>query len=289
MERPTKRRKVCPRVQDRLKEEVAIVAERPLLHASPLQKRNPLGNQLPLRAPAPKSSDPSIPTVGKDGLDLMYQKRPVSQRLHARNLNFYGPDGDVAEPVVQPVETAVSSFVDVVLESGGTSVGDVLVPAASSVFNLDGYGPVTINEHPPNVTPVPRPSSHTHRHPHPSQQTPQPVPKQPPQVASSSVASQLAPVQQGSMTIQVSGSSSQVIFSSPPTPLPPSPSNSSSTATASDSYFSPSAFQTSSTQTSSASGTTPFQTTSSAFPSPGIIEPTKGNFTTSCKSTQGEH
>lgn len=294
MERPTKRRRVLRQVQHQLEEEIPSIAERPLAQEAPMGKDNPLRNQLPIRAAASASLDPPILLSRRDALPPADQGKLKAHRLHPRNLNLYQNAGSAEEPVVQPVQTAVASFVNVVLESGGTSVGDVLVPAAFSVFNVDGYGPVTLNRNPPpNATPTPpsenpTSTSHPHRHSHAPQQTPQPSPKEPPQVSPSAAASQNAPPQQNPMTIQVPGSSSQVILSSPPTPLPPSPPNSSSTATVSESYFGSSLSQiTSSTQTSSGSSITSSQTSATASQSPRIsiaaLTAARGNFSISCR------
>ncbi|KAL8683082.1 MAG: hypothetical protein Q9186_000896 [Xanthomendoza sp. 1 TL-2023] len=69
------------------------------------------------------------------------QGKAKPQRLHPRQLGIY----KAAESIVQPVQTSVASFINVVLDSGGTSVGNVLVPAESTIFNVDGYGPVTLD------------------------------------------------------------------------------------------------------------------------------------------------
>lgn len=218
-------------------------------------------------------------------------EQPNTHRLHPRDVIPYQAGPNALKPVVQPVQTAVASFVNVVLESGGASVGNVLVPAESTVFNLNGYGPITIDKNPPHrPTPSsgqqnPPPALHTHHHSHATQPTPQPAPMPVPQPAPSVAASQGSPPQQSPMSIEVPGSSSQVILSSPPTPLPPSPSNSTSTATGNESYFSSTSSQTSSSsQTLGVSSTSsPAAVTTSQSPQtskPGST-PSAGNFSTS--------
>ncbi|KAL9581689.1 MAG: hypothetical protein Q9212_003746 [Teloschistes hypoglaucus] len=275
MDRPAKRRRLSWRGDKGLEKEDISVAERPTIKLFPAEKENLLDNQLPLHAATLKLPHLPIPFSRKDPLLSSREKIAKAQRLHPRKLNLYQDTGSEAEPEVQPVTTAVASFVNVVLESGGTSVGNVLVPAASSVFDLDGYGPVTINKNPASS---PTPSSNPHRHSHAPQQTPQPAP--------STARSQPTPLQQNPMSIQVPGSSSQVIISAPPTPLPPNPSESSSTSTtASESYFSSLSAQTTSSSQTSSSGTLPSQT--KTIPSPSLTVPnggsatTKGNFSTS--------
>ncbi|KAL8806829.1 MAG: hypothetical protein Q9182_001089 [Xanthomendoza sp. 2 TL-2023] len=192
-----------------------------------------LSNQLPLRAAVAESRRTPSSIPWKDPL-VVGQGKAKPQRLHPRQMGIY----KAAEPLAQPVQTSVASFINVVLDSGGISVGNVLVPAESTIFNLDGYGPITLDTNPhPEPTPAPQPTKSTqspnpHRHSHTAQNTIQPVSQQPPQASRSAAAASSA--QLSPMTIPVvPGSSSQVILSSPPTPLPPSPSDSSS----SSSYF----------------------------------------------------
>ncbi|KAI4137535.1 MAG: hypothetical protein L6R39_007226 [Caloplaca ligustica] len=231
----------------------------------------------------------AIPNARKPTSVTSKHGKPKPQRLHPRNFVPYQAAGNFVEPAIRPVkpveaavqsvETAVASFINVVLDQGGTSVGNVLVPAESTVFNLNGYGPVTIKKNPPpeatsfpnqqNPRPLPAPeSSHPHRHSHAPQQTAQPASKPTSQAepTAAASASTRALVQQTPMSIQVPGSSSQVILSSPPTPLPPSPSNSTS-AIGSQSYFSSTTSQsTSSTQLSSISSIALSQTATTSQP-----------------------
>ncbi|KAL8714135.1 MAG: hypothetical protein Q9220_001863 [cf. Caloplaca sp. 1 TL-2023] len=198
--------------------------------------------------------------------------KPANQEIHQRGHDPYETVGMPAQPVIQPVETVVSSFINVVLDQGGTSVGNVLVPAQSTIFNLDGYGPITLNSNP---TPTPQPgNAPSPSQPHQQPNTAQPTSQQQQQTGPSAAAS-------SPMTIQVPGSSSQVILSSPPTPLPPSPSNSTSTDTTSESYFGSltSSQTTSSTQTTSSSGITSTSTPSQTS-NGGLLHPS-GNLTTS--------
>ncbi|KAL8727959.1 MAG: hypothetical protein Q9166_005724 [cf. Caloplaca sp. 2 TL-2023] len=273
MDPPPKRRKLFQRAQGTV-ENFVMYSKRPTTHAMIPDKVDSLRKQLPLRAAMAESLRGSTSTKRKDPI-LAGQGKPKPQRLHPRQLGIY----EAAEPVVRPVRTAVASFINVVLDSGGTSVGNVLVPAESTIFNLDGYGPVTLNNNaPPNPTPPSqaenRPShSRPHRDPHSAQQTIQPEPQQAQQTRPSAAAS---PSSQSPMTIQVPGSNSQVILSSPSTPLLPSPSAASSLSTTTESYFASTSSQTaSSTQTPSASNAEPSRTRTRAAFVP------KGNSTTS--------
>ncbi|KAI4095871.1 MAG: hypothetical protein L6R37_007023 [Teloschistes peruensis] len=274
MDRPAKRRRLSCRGDNILEKEDISVAQRPTVKLSPAAKEILLDNQLPLRAATLKLPHLPVPFARRDPLLSSREKIAKTQRLHPRKLNLHRDTGSAAEPDVQPETTAVASFVNVVLESGGTSVGNVLVPAASSVFDLKGYGPITINKNP---APSPTPSSNSQRYSHAPQQTPQPAP--------STAGSQPTPLQQNPMSIQVPGSSSQVILSAPPTPLPPTPSDSSSISTASESYFGSSSTQSTAFSQTSSSGTSPSQT--NTIPSPSLTVPnggsatTKGNFSTS--------
>lgn len=276
MDRPAKRRRLSCRGDNILEKEDISVAQRPTVKLSPAAKEILLDNQLPLRAATLKLPHLPVPFARRDPLLSSREKIAKTQRLHPRKLNLHRDTGSAAEPDVQPETTAVASFVNVVLESGGTSVGNVLVPAASSVFDLKGYGPITINKNP---APSPTPSSNSQRYSHAPQQTPQPAP--------STAGSQPTPLQQNPMSIQVPGSSSQVILSAPPTPLPPTPSDSSSISTASESYFGSSSTQSTAFSQTSSSGTSPSQT--NTIPSPSLTVPnggsatTKGNFSTSRK------
>ncbi|KAL8863538.1 MAG: hypothetical protein Q9178_000219 [Gyalolechia marmorata] len=275
MDPPPKRRKVLQRAQDTF-EGINRSTEQLMAYASAPDKMSSFGKQLPLRAAMAESRRGSTFGTRKDP-PLAGLGRPKPQRLHPRQLGTSG----AAQPVVQPVQTAVASYINVVLDSGGTSIGNVLVPAESTIFNVDGYGPVTINRNNDPTKPTPAntgPTSRPHRHTHAAQQTMQPGPPQTQQEGSGAAASP----SQSPMTIQVPGSSSQVILSSPPTPLPPSPSSSANlSSTASESYFGLTSFQTailtqtSSTQTSSASDIVPLQTTTRVAFVP------KGNSTTS--------
>ncbi|KAI4256478.1 MAG: hypothetical protein LQ352_002084 [Teloschistes flavicans] len=191
MDRPAKRRRLLWRGDDGLEKEEIGVAEHPTIQLSPAEKEHLLDHQLPLHAAALKLPHFPVPFTRQDPLLSSEKKSPKPQRLHPRKLNLHRDAGSAADPDVQSVTTAVASFVNVVLESGGTSVGNVLVPAASSVFDLGGYGPITINKNPASS---PTPSSNPHRHSHAPQQTPQP--------ASSAAGSQPTPSQQNPMNIQ---------------------------------------------------------------------------------------
>ncbi|KAL8772952.1 MAG: hypothetical protein Q9209_001972 [Squamulea sp. 1 TL-2023] len=271
MDPPPKKRKFIQRAQDDF-EDILRFVEHPMAHAMAPRHKDSLSKQLPLRAARAESLRASRSTARNDPSSTG-QGKPKPQRLHPRQLGIY----NAAEPVMQPVQTTVASYINVVLDSAGTSVGTVLVPVKSTIFNVDGYGPVTLNS---NFLPMPtvadaHPTSHQHRHSHAAQQTMQPGSQQTRQGHSDAAAS---PSPQSPMTIEVPGSSSQSILSSPPTPLPPSPSSSSSllSSSTSGSYFGPTQFQTAnSTEASSASDTASPQTATSAASVP------KGNSTTS--------
>ncbi|KAL8759677.1 MAG: hypothetical protein Q9199_000638 [Rusavskia elegans] len=262
MEPPPKRRKFFQRAQETF-EEILRFSEHPTAHTMAPNNMDSPGKQLPLRAAMAESLRTSSPTTRKDP-PLVGQGRHKPHRLHPRQLGIYGP----AAPVVEPVQTTVASYINVVLDSGGTSIGNVLVPAESTIFNVDGYGPVTLDNYsPPHPTPaISRPTSRRHGHSHAAQQTMQPETQETQQESPSAAASPSSPTP---MTIQVPGSSSQVILSSPPTPLPPNPSsstNSSSLSTASESYFGSTSSQTTDfSQTSSTAHTASPQTTGTAF------------------------
>lgn len=264
MDPPPKRRKFFQRAQGTF-EGVLRFSEHPITHTMAPNNKDPLGKQLPLRAAMAQSRWTLCATTRKDAAP-QGQERHKPHRLHPRQLDING--------AAAPVQTTVASYIDVVLDSDGTSIGNVLVPAESTVFSVDGYGPITLdNYNPPNPTPASsRPTSRPHGRSHAAQQTMQPESQETQQGSPNAAASPSSPTP---MTIQVPGSSSQAILSSPPTPLPPNPSsstNSSSSLTASESYFG-----STSSQTSSAPDTASPQTTGTAFAP-------QGNSTTSCKS-----
>ncbi|KAL9008365.1 MAG: hypothetical protein Q9173_006502 [Seirophora scorigena] len=98
----------------------------------------------------------TLPSARRSSLLASSQGKHKLQRLHPRNFISHRGVDDVVNPVVQPVQTTVASFINVVLDQGGTSVGNVLVPAESTVFNVNGYGPVTLSSAPP-ARPTPSP------------------------------------------------------------------------------------------------------------------------------------
>ncbi|KAL8790307.1 MAG: hypothetical protein Q9213_000659 [Squamulea squamosa] len=267
MDPPPKRRKLIQRAQDTF-EGILSFAEHPMATAMAPRNEDSPSKQLPLRAARAESLRASSSTSRNDP-SFTGQRRHKPQRLHPRQLGIH----KAAEPVVQPVQTTVASYINVVLNSAGISVGTVLVPAKSTVFNVDGYGPFTLNN---NSPPMPtaanaRPTSHQYPHSHEPQQTMQPGSQQTQQGRPNAAAS---PPPQSPMTISVPGSSSQLILSSPSTPLPPSPSSSSSslsTSRADGSYFSSTSSQTANTiEASSASDTaSPPTTTRATFASKG--------------------
>ena len=296
MERPAKRRRVSQAGQFSPDVEVSNMANN--LEATRTSSgSNDSRDQQFLHAALSELSRAPLPSVRKASTLLADYGKSKPQRLHPRNFIPYQAAGNVVKPIVQPVQTAVASFINVVLDNGGTSVGNVLVPAESTVFNLNGYGPITIDKHPPpKATPGPQqqnpppapPSSatHSHRHSHAPQQTPQPAPQPASLPAPSAAPSQQSPPEQSPMSIQVPGSSSQIVLSSPSTPLPPSPSNSTSSGTESGSYFASTASQTSSSsQTSAASSSSSSQVVGTSSPSSlvsnGGLPSTTGNLTTS--------
>ncbi|KAL8844003.1 MAG: hypothetical protein Q9176_001698 [Flavoplaca citrina] len=224
--------------------------------------KDPLGKQLPLRAAMAESLRTLNSRTRKES-PVAGQGKTKTHRLHPRQLGIY----EAAAPVVQPIQTTVVSYINVVLDSGGTSIGNVLVPAESTIFSVEGYGPVTLDDYsPPDPTPAGSPlTSRPVGNSDAAQQTIQPETQQTQQDDSIAVAS---PSLQSPMTIQVPGSSSQVILSSPPTPLPPNPSSSTASflsSTASESYFGSTSSQNpDSTQTPSASDITSSQSTRAA-------------------------
>lgn len=238
----------------------------------------------------------ALPSPRRSSLLASSQGKHKLQRLHPRNFISHRGVDDVANPVVQPVQTTVASFINVVLDQGGTSVGNVLVPAESTVFNVNGYGPVTLNNAPPaGPTPSPQDQNASSGLPPASsnsqdgssvpQQTTRPTPGPVPQAQPTATAAQGAPAQQSPMSIQVSGSSSQVILSSPPTPLPPNPSNSTTSATGSESYFGFSSSGVTSTSRTSTEPSTALSQSATTSLSPqmtnGGVGPPRGNLTTS--------
>lgn len=296
MDRPAKRRKIFPTVQVPSKLEADSMKDGPQIQHSLLGNKDALDQHL-IHAAISDIPRAAVPSAHKSSPLVSSHERSKAERLHPRNFISYRDADDVASPAVQPVATAVASFINVVLDQGGSSVGNVLVPAESTIFNVGGYGPITINKNPPAIaTPAPQrensepaqtpAASRPHRHSHAAQQTSQSASSPNRQAEPTAAASQNAPVQQSPMSIEVPGSSSQVILSSPPTPLPPS--NASSTATFSDSYFgSTSSETTSTTQPLSVPGTTTSQPaiTSQTPPiSNGGFGPNRGNLTTSGRS-----
>ncbi|KAI4236884.1 MAG: hypothetical protein LQ349_002264 [Xanthoria aureola] len=271
MDPPPKRRKFFQRAQGTF-EGVLRFSEHPITHTMAPNNKDPLGKQLPLRAAMAQSRWTLCATTRKDAAP-QGQERHKPHRLHPRQLDING--------AAAPVQTTVASYIDVVLDSDGTSIGNVLVPAESTVFSVDGYGPITLdNYNPPNPTPASsRPTSRPHGRSHAAQQTMQPESQETQQGSPNAAASPSSPTP---MTIQVPGSSSQAILSSPPTPLPPNPSsstNSSSSLTASESYFG-----STSSQTSSAPDTASPQTTGTAFAPQGN---STTSFATSSQTVSG--
>ncbi|KAI4093605.1 MAG: hypothetical protein LQ344_002833 [Seirophora lacunosa] len=243
----------------------------------------------------------ALPSPRRSSLLASSQGKHKLQRLHPRNFVSHRGVDDVANPVIQPVQTTVASFINVVLDQGGTSVGNVLVPAESTVFNVNGYGPVTLNNAPPaGPTPSPQDQNTSSGLPPASsnsqdgssvpQQTTRPTPGPLPQAQPTATAAQGAPAQQSPMSIQVSGSSSQVILSSPPTPLPPNPSNSTTSATGNESYFGFSSSGVTSTSRTSTEPSTALSQSATTSPSPqmtsGGVGPPRGNLTTSVTPSQ---
>ncbi|KAI4124779.1 MAG: hypothetical protein LQ338_004638 [Usnochroma carphineum] len=165
MDRPVKRRKIIRAPQISPKEATGNMGDTSWTQGPMLGDKDALDKQFLHAAISdiPKAVRKASPLISN-------QEKPKPQRLHPRNFVPYqaaetagGPVVQPVEPVIQavkpvlqPVTTAVASFVNVVLDHGGTSVGDVMVPAESTIFNLNGYGPITINKNPP---PMATPSS----------------------------------------------------------------------------------------------------------------------------------
>ncbi|KAL8906213.1 MAG: hypothetical protein Q9207_002181 [Kuettlingeria erythrocarpa] len=295
MDRPAKRRKLFPTIQVPSKLEADSMNDGPQIQHSLPGNKDALDQHL-LHAAISDIPGPAVPSAHKSSLLVSSHERSKAERLHPRNFISFRDADEVANPGVQPVETAVASFINVVLDQGGSSVGNVLVPAESTIFNVGGYGPITINKNPPAIaTPAPQrenpepaqspAASRPHRHSHAAQQTSQSASLPGRQAEPTAAASQNAPAQQSPMSIEVPGSSSQIILPSPPTPLPAMPSNASSTATFSDSYFgSTLSDTTSATQPSSVPGTPTSQPVTTSQTPPilnGGFGPIRGNLTTS--------
>ncbi|KAL8934055.1 MAG: hypothetical protein Q9216_006094 [Gyalolechia sp. 2 TL-2023] len=205
MDRPAKRRRLLQSAQASPKE-----AERTGENARAIDAA--WGDQAAIdeqffRATIAKASTVTPPCTRKTSPLPFYQGKLNTPRLHPREIVPYQAVPGVVKPIVQPVQTAVASFVEVVLDRGGTSVGNVLVPAESTVFNLNGYGPVTIDRTPPpNATPSPEQQNSPPGPPPPatlpqqesqsSQPTPQPAPMPVPQPAPSASTSQGSPSEQ---------------------------------------------------------------------------------------------
>ena len=229
-----------------------------------------------------------------------YLKQPVSlgdnpQKVYPRQLV-----PNAVPQAAQPAITTVESVIRVIIDNpAGTAIGDVLVPAQSSVFAFDGYGSVTLPSTASPTSPPPPPARFESLAPSstlgPQSQAPQPTqqPTPMPTDQSSSRPSEAptmnisgstnSPASSSPMTINVPDSSSQVVLSSPPaTPIPSSPSSPgvsiSASGIGSTSYFSLSS--------SIPSATTSSQT--SITPNPNQIPtnvpaPTSGNFSMTCK------
>lgn len=225
------------------------------------------------------------------------------QKVHPRQIVPKIVPNPVSQ-VTQPVTTAVKSVIRVIIDNpAGTAIGDVLVPAQSSVFTFDGYGSVTLPSNAGSPTSPPGPparfaSQSAYTTPGPQSEAPQPTQEPSPNPADQSSsrpseappaslpASTNSPASQSPMTINVSGSSSQVVLSSPPaTPVPSSSSSSlsyiSATSTGSTaSYFSlPSSASSASTSSQTSDIPNPNQNPTN-LPVPA---PTSGNFSMTCK------
>lgn len=201
--------------------------------------------------------------------------------------------------VVQPVATTVASVIRVIIDNpAGSTIGDVLVPAESSVFSFQGSGPITLGAGPkPSSSPVHPPVTHdfvTESNTATSnfqevKPTPQPVPRPSEQPSASGSASMSSVASQNLLTINVPGSSSQALLSSPPsTPPPSSPSSSSlSPATmptgssgSTGSYFS---LPSEASSVSSSTQISPIPTPPQISNVPHFPAPTGGNFSTTCE------
>ncbi|KAL8879408.1 MAG: hypothetical protein Q9198_002966 [Flavoplaca austrocitrina] len=149
MDPSPKRRKLFQRAQDTF-EGILRFSEHPIAHTMPADNKDPLGKQLPLRAAMAESLRTLNSRTRKES-PVAGQGKAKPHRLHPRQLGIY----EAAAPVVQPIQTTVVSYINVVLDSGGTSIGNVLVPAESTIFSVDGYGPVTLDDYsPPDPTPA---------------------------------------------------------------------------------------------------------------------------------------
>lgn len=292
MERPSKRRRLLQRAALRQAHDRSADAPEPESNIALSNQDKRHGREAPL------------PHAGPHGA-LNDLKQPDSlkgmmQKVHLREL---APSS--VSQVAHPMTTAVESVVRVIIDNpSGTAVGDVLVPAQSSVFTFDGYGSVTLPSNTGLPTSSPQPparfeSPSTYTTPGPQSQAPQPTPQPAPMVTDQSSSrpsgasttnvptSTNSQASQSPMTINVPGSSSQVVLSPPPaTPIPSSssssiPSTSASSTDSTTSYFS--------LPLSISSGTTSSQTSASPIPiqpptSLNAPAPTSGNFSMTCKS-----
>ena len=292
MEPPSKRRRLLHRAALRQAHGRSADAQEPETNIAPFNqdKRHGREAHLPQAGPHRILDDLKQPDSLKGKI----------QKVHPRQL---APSS--VSQVAHPMTTAVESVVRVIIDNpSGTAVGDVLVPAQSSVFTFDGYGSVTLPSNTGSPTSPPQPparfeSASASTTPGPPQsEVPQPTQQPTPMVTDQSSShpsgasttnvstSTNSQANQSPMTINVAGSSSQVVLASPPaTPVPSSPSSSILSTSASStgsttSYFSlPSGISSATISSQTSASPTPIQPPTSI----NTPVPTSGNFSMTCK------
>ena len=291
MERPSKRRRLYQREGLRKAHGSFPDLQEPETNIARFIKDNPFGDKASL-----------LQTNSHGASNDLKQTKSVEhkmQMVHPRQM-IPNPVSQVA----QSVTTAVESVVRVIIDNpSGTAIGDVLVPAQSSVFAFDGYGSVTLPSSTGSSTTAPQPptrfeSPSSAITPGSQSQAPQSTQQLAPTSTDQSAArpsgtppanvsvSTNSQASQSPMTINVPGSSSQVVLSSPPTTPVPSSLSSSTSSTSASGTESPISYFTLSTSASSAS--TPFQTPATPSPSQilaslNVPAPTNSNFSMTCK------
>lgn len=291
MERPSKRRRLYQRDELQRARRSFPEVRRPEANSALLNEDKSHANKISLLQAKLHGvlNDLKQPEASEDEI----------QKIHPRQIN-----PNPVSAVTQPIATAVESVVRVIIDNpSGSSIGDVLVPAQSSVFTFDGFGPVTLPHNAGSPTSSTQPparfaSQSAYITPGPQSQAPQSTqqsaptsadqsPSRPSEAPPASVSALTnSPTSQSPMTISVPGSSSQVVLSSPPTtPVPSSPSTSLSSTSATNtgsttSYFSLS----SSTSASTSSQTTDIPNPNQTPTNTPVAASTSSNISMTCKS-----
>ena len=213
--------------------------------------------------------------------------------LHPRNLIPTKVKG-AAEAVQSPSSTVVASVIQVVVNNpAGDLVTQALVPVASKIISVQGFAPITLGKGPATASAIPSAASISKQASHHQQPSPTDATGQDSYGPRTTAAGTRRPLQSQSpersasanpshLSINVPGSKSQVLLSSPPsTPLPSTPASTLSSSPSTDSYFSTSA-PTATSATNSALNAAPATQTSNAHNMPA---PPKSNstLTTTCE------